>query len=84
MDGTYGTTCLMCGRDLGCIVQGRYFARPGQAKLERIGRQFRCGSCHGSVLFEPDASLSQPDWIAVMRREEEVNRARRAVRRRAG
>jgi len=85
MDGTYGVICFMCGRDLGCVVQGRYFARPGTATLQRAGRQFRCGYCHGSVLFEADASLSQPDWIAAMRREEEAGGgARRTYRRRAG
>jgi len=85
MEGTYGVSCLMCGRDLGSVVHGRYVAQPGTAGLRRVGRQFRCGHCHGGVLFEPDASLSKPDWIEVRRREEEASgRPRRTAQRRAG
>src|SRR5207248_4223671 len=85
MDGTYGATCLMCGRDLGCIVQGKFYARPGASTLERVGRQYRCGYCQGNVLFEPDSERSQPHWIAAMRRGEAADSTpRRAVRRRAG
>jgi hypothetical protein len=84
MDEAYGAVCFMCGRNLGCVFQGKFFARPGTAPLERDGKQFRCGYCHGSILFEPDPTLNQPDWIAEMKREEEVSgRSRRAYRRRA-
>ena len=84
MDDAYSASCLMCGRNLGYISQGRFFSRPGTPTLERVGRQLRCGSCHGSVLFELDATLNPPDWIAVMKREErERPTPRRAVRRRA-
>jgi hypothetical protein len=85
MDEAYGAVCLMCGRNLGYVYQSTLFARPGPATLERDGKRYRCGYSHGSILFEPDPSLKQPDWIAEMQREEEVSGGpRRAYRRRAG
>ncbi len=84
MDEAYGAVCLLCGRNLGCVLQRKFFARPGPATLERVGQQFRCGYCQGSILFEPDATLNQPDWIAEMQREEVTSGTpRRAYHRRA-
>jgi hypothetical protein len=84
MHDAYGAVCLLCGRNLGCVFDGKFFARPGPATLERAGQGFRCGYCHGSILFEPDATLNQPDWIAAMQREEAASATpRRAYRRRA-
>ena len=84
MDEAYGAGCLLCGRSLGSVFQGKFFARPGPATLERDGQQLRCGYCHGSILFEPDPTFKQPDWIAEMKREEEVSGSpRRAYRKRA-
>jgi hypothetical protein len=86
MDETYGAVCLMCGRDLGHIVQGKYLARPEGPRLERHGHQLRCGHCHGGVLLEPDPTLQPPrDWIAELKRAEAASgRSRRPYRRRAG
>ena len=84
MHTAYGATCLMCGRNLGRVVQGRFFARPGGPPLVRDGRGRHCGYCRGSIVFEPDSSLNQPDWVAERKREEAAIAApRRAVRRRA-
>jgi hypothetical protein len=38
MDEAYGAMCLMCGRNLGSVLQGKFFARPGPATLERDGK----------------------------------------------
>jgi DNA-directed RNA polymerase subunit RPC12/RpoP len=71
MDEAYGAVCIMCGRHLGCIFQGKYVPWSGTAPLERDGRQYRCGYCHGKILLEPDPTLKPPrDWIAEMKREE--------------
>ena len=84
LDEAYGAMCLMCGRNLGSVFGGKFCARPGPATLERVGTQYRCGYCRGSILFEPDPTLNQPDWIAEMKKEEEISgHARRAYRRRA-
>jgi DNA-directed RNA polymerase subunit RPC12/RpoP len=83
MDEAYSAVCLMCGRHLGSAFQGKLYARPGPATLERDGHQYRCGYCQGSILFEPDPTFTQPDWVAEMQQEEESGRARRAYRRRA-
>jgi|RhiMetdeSRZDD1v2_1073273.scaffolds.fasta_scaffold10933_14 DNA-directed RNA polymerase subunit RPC12/RpoP len=85
MDEAYGADCLSCGRTLGYVYQGTFFARPGPATLERDGKRYRCGYCHGSILFQPDPSLKQPDWIAAMKKEEAASgNPRRAYRKRAG
>ena len=85
MNGAYGAVCLMCGRNLGHVVHSRFFPRPGGPPLERDGHRLRCGYCRGSVVFEPDSSFNQVDWVAQRQREEATNPAsRRAVRRRAG
>jgi hypothetical protein len=84
MEEAYGAVCLMCGRNLGCVYQGKFFARPGPATLERDGKRYHCGYCQGSILFEPDPTLNQPDWIAEMQREETASGLpRRVYRRRA-
>ena len=84
MDEAYGAVCPMCGRNLGCVFQGTFFARPGTATLERDGKQYRCGYRHESVLFETNPTLNQADWIAERKREQEVSgRSPRAYRRRA-
>jgi len=85
MDEAYRAVCLMCGRHLGCVFQGKFVAQPGPATLERDGRQFRCGYCHGGVLFEPDPTVQPPrDWIADMKRAEAASgKPRRTYRRRA-
>ena len=85
MNTAYGAVCLMCGRNLGRVVSGRFFVRPGSPLPERDGQCLRCGHCRGSIVFEPDASLSQPDWVAQRQRDEAADPApRRVVRRQAG
>ncbi len=84
MNTAYGAVCLLCGRNLGRVVSGRFFVRPGSTLPERDGHRLRCGHCRGSIMFEPDASPNQPDWVAQREREEAANPApRRAMRRRA-
>jgi DNA-directed RNA polymerase subunit RPC12/RpoP len=69
MDTAYAAVCLMCGRDVGRILQGRLIARPAGLKIQRDGRHLRCGYCRGSVILEPDPTGNPPDWVAEMERE---------------
>ena len=83
-DPAYAAVCMMCGRNLGHLSQGRFFARPDGATLERQGQTLRCGYCYGRVLLEAVPALEQPDWIARMKEEEAASgSSRRAYRRRA-
>ena len=84
MNTAYSATCLLCGRNLGHVVHGRFFVRSGSPLPERDGQRLRCGYCRGSIVFEPDASLTTPDRVAQRQRDEGVRGSpRRAVRRRA-
>jgi hypothetical protein len=53
-DTPYAAICMLCGRTHGHLLRGRFFAQPHSAKLERDGRQLRCGHCHGAILLEAD------------------------------
>jgi hypothetical protein len=84
MEAASAAVCLLCGRTIGYAVHGTFFTRQGGVRPQRQGQHLRCGDCHGSIFFEPDATLDPPDWIAEMKREEAVSDTpRRAVRRRA-
>ncbi len=70
MELAYAAACLLCGRTLGHVIDGRFFSQPGTARPELQAGRLRCGHCHGSVLLEPDPTVSSPrDWAAEMHRE---------------
>jgi hypothetical protein len=84
MAKVHAGVCIMCGRTLGYAVDGAFLATPGGRSLERHGRQFRCGYCHGGVMFEPEVALP-PEWAARTRRTEAARTSLTAARhRRAG
>ena len=59
----FGAVCMLCGRNLGYRVQGRFFVQPGSPKPERQGQVLRCGACGGTVLFETDPTRALPEWL---------------------
>jgi hypothetical protein len=60
--------CMMCGRSPGYLVAGRLVVGVGRAvRFQR--RRLRCDHCHGSIVFEPDDSLKQPDRVALTHRD---------------
>ena len=70
MELAYAAACLLCGRDLGHVVGGRFFVRPGMARPALHDRRLRCGHCRGSILLEPDPTVNAPrDWADAMHRE---------------
>jgi hypothetical protein len=73
----YVAVCLLCGRDVGHIVEGRLRQGPPRPRLLRDGRRLRCGYCHGSVFLQPDPDTVRPDLVAEME-EFEVGVSHRA------
>jgi DNA-directed RNA polymerase subunit RPC12/RpoP len=58
MDTAYAAVCLLCGRTLGAVVGKRFFPVSSGRSVRREGRQLRCGYCGGTILLEPDPTVS--------------------------
>ena len=58
MGETGNVSCVLCGRCLLEVHQGRVVRRSGKGAIVRKGKQFRCGYCRGTLLFEPDPTAS--------------------------
>ena len=56
----YTVSCLLCGRQLARVVNGRLDIAAGQPMLRRAGRALRCGYCRGNAVVEPDISAPTP------------------------
>jgi hypothetical protein len=81
MNDACSAVCLMCGRSPGFLVARTLVIAPGSA-VRVQHRRLRCGRCHGSIVFETDDSLKQPDWNAQLQRDEARGGTLRRIARR--
>ena len=61
MNTDYDVRCLMCGTEVGRILDGRFRVHAGCSRpLVRAGRQLRCCECGGSLYLEALAGYLAP------------------------
>jgi hypothetical protein len=68
MDDGCRAVCMMCGRSPGYLDATKFVVAPG-ATVRIHGRRLLCDHCEGNIVFEPDDSLNQPDWVALTKRD---------------
>ncbi len=69
--------CMMCGRTVGRIHQGRVYAESSAQSVRQQGRKLRCGYCGGNVYQDVDPA-SRPGRVDEAVPEPGLRRARSA------
>ena len=68
MDEACSAVCMLCERSPGYLVARKLVIAPGNT-IRVQHRRLHCGRCNGSIVVEPDDSLTQPDWAVHTPRE---------------
>jgi hypothetical protein len=63
--GQYAVTCLLCGTEVGVVINERFLHHPACSKpLRQQDGRLCCCRCGGSLLLDQlDASELQADWV---------------------